>query len=239
MIGRPALRAGVLACATCLLAGCAGPGIDREALTDYYAREPRTIVVLPVENRTTEAEAPRFFLATISHPLIDRGYYVYPPHLIEEILVREGIDPSSAPHSIDARRLDDYLGADAALYVTIDEWDTTYAVLSSAVAVGMTYRLVDTRTGDVLWERQGRRVISSNGGVSAGGGTAGLVAGLVSSAVSAAVHAATTPYVPIARRVNRETLADLPPGAFHDEYAKLRERLRSKEGRTDRENPDN
>ena len=222
-----------------LTTGCAGPDIDREALSRYYEREPRTIVVLPVENRTTEAEAPRFFLATISHPLIDRGYYVYPPHLVQEILVREGIDPSSAPHSIDARRLHDYLGADAALFVTIDEWDTTYAVLSSAVSVAMSYRLVDTRTGDVLWERQGRRVVSPQGGVSAGGGAAGLVAGLVSSAVNAAVHAASTPYAPIARRVNRETMAQLPVGSFHEEYAKLRDRLRSAEDDADRSNPSN
>ena len=71
-------------------AGCGGRDLTRHA--PYYRQEPRTILVLPVRNQTTDAEAPRFFLSTIGQPLIERGYYVMPPHLVAEAIAAEGID---------------------------------------------------------------------------------------------------------------------------------------------------
>ena len=201
------------------MTACGSPDYDR--LERYYAHEPKTILVLPARNMTTDAEAPRFFMATIPKPLVDRGYYVYPPHLTADLLAREGIDLEGQSWGIEPDRLKRYLGADAVLYVTLHDWDTNYAVLSSAVEVDIEYVLVDSRTGAVIWRDRGARRVSGGGNVRQGG-----IVGLFVSAVDAAVTAAATDYVPLARQVNSAVLATLPPGGYHPEYAALREAMR-------------
>jgi hypothetical protein len=204
-----------------LLCGCASSGPDYAALEEYYRTAPRTILILPVQNETTEAEAPEFFLSTIGTPLIDRGYYVIPAHLLDDVLAHEGLDLAGESWEIEPVVLHRYFGADAVLYVTIQEWDTNYRVLKSWVTVALRYRLVDTRTGAVLWEYSGRKVIESSDTQVSGGGLAGLVVALIVNSVDAAVTAATVRYVTIASDVNRFAFGQLPVGVYHAGYAEI------------------
>ncbi|ELU03472.1 hypothetical protein CAPTEDRAFT_214153, partial [Capitella teleta] len=55
-------------------------------------------------------------------PLAEKGYYVFPVNTVKTVL--EGEDPV---------RLGNMFGADAILYVTINEWDAQYVVLSTTV----------------------------------------------------------------------------------------------------------
>lgn len=193
---------------------------DYASLASYYQHEPKTILVLPVRNESTDAEAPRFFLATIARPLVARGYYVIPLESTMEVLGSEGLYDASIAWQADPGALAQYLGADAVLYVTITSWDTTYVVLASSVTVGLHYRLVDCRTGQVIWENAASYTRSSDAHAG-GGGIAGLAASLIVMAVDAAATAAFTEYVALAREANASGLATLPPGHYHESYADL------------------
>lgn len=212
--------------AACLV-GCVAPAVkDYEK---FYQQAPFTVVVLPVDNHTADVEAPRFFLATITKPLVDRGYYVMPVEATAAILTAEGLGDGGSLAAVDPRKFHDYLGADAVLYVTLLAWDTVYAVFASGVTVSLAYKLVSTGTGDVLWETQQTQTIQSNSG---GGG--GGIGGLIAMAVNAAVTAAATDYVPMAMQANVNSCATLPPGPYNGRFEGAKkdylERAKKKKG---------
>ena len=65
-----------------LLLGCP----PRHDYTLFYAHQPRSIVVVPVLNDSPEVSAPAVFITTVSVPLAERGYYVFPVYLTEALL---------------------------------------------------------------------------------------------------------------------------------------------------------
>ena len=202
--------------------GCGS--VDYADMENYYRGAPRSVVVLPVRNESTEAEAGRFFLSTVAKPLANRGYYVLPVEVTSTIFAQEGILDEGLAWEVEPGRLAEYFGADAALYVTIREWDTSYLVITSSVTVAIDYRLVDCRTGSTIWERHARQTVSSRSH-GAQPGLAGLVVVLVANAIDAAVTAAATDYVPLASKANHDAFGKLPPGIYHPGYSELQETI--------------
>lgn len=218
------MRSALLLLPVLLAAACASTAEDapprdytREAM--YYRSEPRTILVLPPRNHTTAVDASRLFLSTIGKPLVERGYYVYPPELTLAILHQEGIDAGQS-WEIPPDRLHRYLGADAVLYVTISEWDTQYVVVASSVSVHLDYKLVDTRSGQVIW--QDERIVARRSGdnVQVSGDA---LTWLIISTVDATVTALTTDYVPLAHEANTLAVSTLPIGHYNPGYPDLME----------------
>jgi len=193
------------------LAGCTVPAVkDYEK---FYEQAPFTVIVLPVRNHTADVEAPKFFLATITKPLVDRGYYVMPVEATSAILTAEGLGDGDALGAVDPKKFRDHLGADAVLYITLLSWETSYVILASSVTVSMEYKLVSTSTGDVLWETAQTQTVQSNSNNSGGG-----IGALIAMAVSAAVTAASTDYVPMAMQANINSCATLPPGPYNERF---------------------
>jgi hypothetical protein len=56
-----------------------------------------------VINRTVEVDAPDYFLSTISRPLAERGYYVFPVNLVKRVMEDEGLGDADMVHQNDAR----------------------------------------------------------------------------------------------------------------------------------------
>ncbi len=48
-----------------------------------YQNHPTSILVLPATNTTTSVDATDHFRFTITKPLSERGYYVFPVHLVD------------------------------------------------------------------------------------------------------------------------------------------------------------
>lgn len=203
-----------------LLAGCSTTSPEPPDFSSFYERQPTTILVLPVINETTAADAPIAFSSTILHPLVERGYYIYPLPATLEILQANGIFEGGQLENVDPTKFAEILGVDALLYVTLHAWDTNYAVIASSVEVAMTFRLVDTRTGETLWKNSVQRSVSSSSGSSGN-----LLADLLTAAVSAAATAAGTDYVPLARDANAGALASLPPGPLRGDHGAVRDQL--------------
>ena len=179
-----------------LFAGCAVPNkqIDYAA---FKASRPRSIVVLPPLNESPDIKATYSMLAQATVPLAESGYYVLPVALVDETFRQNGLTVPGDIHTVPVAKLREIFGADAALYVTVTEYGSKYQVISSVTRVAANAKLVDLKTGDVLWNGTAVAATDSSG---SGGGLIGM---LINAAVTQALNhtldasykvAATTSY---------------------------------------------
>ncbi len=182
----------------------------------FFEHHPRSVLIVPPINKTTAVEAPIVFNTTVTRPFAERGYYVYPVFLTRDILNDLGLSDEGLIAQAQPQRFREIFGADAVLFVTVNAWTTTYVVLASSVTVEANYKLVDTDSGEVIWERTERVVETSGGG--GGGGLGGLIA----RAISAALTATLVDYRPLALKMNNLAVdkpgQGLPAGPYRSEY---------------------
>ncbi|MBD1582437.1 DUF799 domain-containing protein [Pseudoalteromonas sp. S16_S37] len=138
-----------------LLSGCA----SNRASYDYSAyrnSDPHSILVLPPINDSNEVIAPYALLSHVTRPLAESGYYVLPVALVNETFKANGLPVAEDVHAVPPNKLYEIFGADAALYINIKEYGTSYAVISSETAVEVSARLIDLKTSTILWEGKAR-----------------------------------------------------------------------------------
>lgn len=162
-----------------ILTGCVSlpPAHD---YTAFKQADPQSIIILPPVNNTTEVIAPYSVMTQMVAPIAESGFYVFPVALVEQTFKNNGLTVASDVHQVPIDKLHDIFGADAALYVTIEEYGTSYVVISSETAVTVSATLVDLRSGTQLW--QGRARASSAEQQNNGGG--GLIGMLVVAAIN-------------------------------------------------------
>ena len=119
--------------------------------TAYKESRPRSILVLPPVNNTPEVQASYSVLSHATRPLAEAGYYVMPVTLVAEAFKENGMTQPTDMHATSVDKLRQIFGADAALYVTISKYGTVYQVVNSATVVSAEAKLVDLRTGKLLW----------------------------------------------------------------------------------------
>lgn len=141
--------------------------------TAYKESRPRSIVVLPPMNNTPEVPASYSVLSYATRPLAEAGYYVMPVTLVAEAFKENGMTQAADMHATSADKLRQIFGADAALYITIGKYGTVYQVINSATLVAADAKLVDLKTGKLLW--QGSASASSEEGQNQQGGLAVLL----------------------------------------------------------------
>jgi len=166
-----------------LVTGCAvSPPYN---YTELQKAKPRSILVIPPQNNTVEVNAPYIFLSTISMPLAEKGYYVYPVSVIDAFLKENGLPTPAEMNSVPLDKIREVIGADAVLYVSINDWGQKYSVLSSETVVNATMRLVDTRTGVLLWDAKASGTYNPNS--NNGGGLIGVLVGAVVNQIAGSV----------------------------------------------------
>ena len=196
-----------------LLTGCAAqaPKVDFSA---FQQADPNSILVVPVVNESVDVDAPNYFLSTISVPLAEKGYYVFPVNTVKTVLEGEGLYDADVVHAADPIQLGTMFGADSILYVTINQWDAQYIVLSTTVTVSFTYRIVSGKTGEELWTANKTMQYSPQVNNSSGNPLADLVV----MAVSAAITRAAPNYMPLTQQANYQVLyldpTKLPNGPY-------------------------
>jgi hypothetical protein len=156
-----------------LLAGCvsAHSNIDYAA---YRQSMPRSILVLPPLNNSPDIRATYSFLSTVTRPLAEAGYYVFPVALVDQTFKENGLMNPGEMHGAPLDKLREVFGADATLYITVTKYGSTYMILNSEVRVSADAKLVDNRTGEVLWH--GTATASDAEGRSNSGGLVGALA---------------------------------------------------------------
>lgn len=165
-------RVGALAVVAALTA-CATPPKPYD-YTSLKAANPASVLILPPVNDTPDVAATYSVLSNLTHPLAENGYYVLPVSLVDETLRTNGVTTPVDAQNIDPAKLRSIFGADAALYVTVKQYGSVYKVIASDTTVEMTARLVDLRTGQLLWDGTAR-ASSAEQNNNAPGGLVGLL----------------------------------------------------------------
>ncbi|MGF1450854.1 MAG: DUF799 domain-containing protein [Opitutales bacterium] len=166
----------VCALGALVLSGCATPAeVDYTAYTQHY---PRSILVLPPLNQSPDTKGTYGYYTTITQPLAEHGYYVFPIGVVDEFMKANGLPTAGEMHQAPLDKIEEIFGADAVLYINLQEYGTEYAILSSSTYVVADARLVDVGTGTELWKGRVSHVQSPG---SSGGG---LVGSLVSAALN-------------------------------------------------------
>jgi hypothetical protein len=201
-----------------ILSSCAHEEPSRQE--KFLAAAPRSILVVPVVNKSVDVTAADYMLSTVSFPIAEHGFYVFPVNLVKRMLEDDGLSDSSMVHAASATKLAALFGADAVLYITIERWDAKYAVISTTVTVGASYEIRDAKTNSVIWKNKAEVVYKPDSG---GGGNP--IASLISAVVSAAIAKAAPDYMPLARQANNQALHPypgngIPPGPYAPKEAR-------------------
>jgi hypothetical protein len=200
-----------------LSAGCASQP-PRADYSQFRSEGPRSILVVPVINKSIDVHAPDYFLATIATPLAERGYYVFPVNMVKAVLADDGLSDSNLVHSGDPRRLGELFGTDAVMYISIERWDAKYVLLATTVTVELNYSIKSAHTGQELWKNH--QLVVYQPQQSSSGGLAGLIA----NAVVAAIAKAAPNYMPLAHQANNGAInvkgTGLPAGPYDGLFGK-------------------
>jgi hypothetical protein len=199
-----------------LVSACAQP-LAKKDYTRFRNADPKSLLIVPAVNRSLQVTAADYYLSTISVPLTERGYYVFPVHLVKRVMEEDGMSDADMIYNQDPTKLASLFGADAILYVTIEKWESRYAILSTATEVEINYVIKDGATGEELWTNQQSLIYQpaqNNNGL----------AGLIANAITAAIEKAAPNYMPLARQVNANALLTphqgIPAGPYAKTYRK-------------------
>jgi len=187
-----------------LIQGCAATTPKSHDYSGYLAHMPRSILVLPPQNQSTEVMAPYIYLSTISRVLAEKGYYVYPVAVVDAMMKDNGAPTPEDMARIPLKKIKEIIGPDAVLYLTISEWGAKYQLVATTAVVHIRARLVDTATGTLLWEGE-HSVVQDQ----ASGSGGNLLQMMVAALVAKIVTNVSDPTREIAYRCNYE-LFDAP-----------------------------
>ena len=191
-----------------VLTSCATSSVNRA--TQYalmYEEKPTSIVVMPPINQTNHVEAKDYFYTTMYVPLCEIGYYVYSPMLTMEMFQTESAYDAEMFLEGDLSQFRNVLGADAAMFTIIKSWKRNN--VGGKLTAGVEYILRSTKTGEILYQREG--LIKVDTSVRSGGG--GLL-GFAINAVATAVATAATDKVVAGRQCTAFVLSDMPEGKY-------------------------
>ncbi|CFQ58550.1 DUF799 domain-containing protein [Yersinia alsatica] len=161
-----------------LLTGCAKP-VQQQDYSAFKQSKPKSILVLLPQNQSPEVAASHGMLSQVTYPLAEAGYYVLPVAVVEETFKQNGMTNAGDIHAASPAKLHKIFGADAVLYITVVQYGTSYQIITSDTRVTANAKLVDLRTGKLLWS--GSATASSNEGDNSSGGVIDM---LVQAAVT-------------------------------------------------------
>lgn len=190
-----------------VLSGCAAP----QRNVDYAAfreSKPASILVLPPLNTSVEPAASAAVLAQATFPLAESGYYVVPVAVMEETFRQNGVVSADDIHGLPASRLREIFGADAALYMTVKQYGSSYQVLASTTTVEIDASLIDLRSGTKLWEGS-KKIVHGNNNRSGG-----IIGMLVQAVVDQVVNTLSDRSYDVAGMADNQLLRAGQPGGI-------------------------
>lgn len=165
----------------------------------YKANMPKSILVMPPINDTPDVKATYSYWPTVTLPVAEAGYYVFPLAVVDTMFKENGVTNANDAQSIAPAKLQEIFGADAALYIRIKEYGSKYQLLQTVVSVSAEAKLVDLKTGTTLWTGEKALVQSSNDG-----NNNGLAGMLVNALVQQIVNNVSDRAYPLSSIVNQQ-----------------------------------
>ena len=170
------------------LGGCAtkAPPFDYGA---FQKAKPVTMLIMPPVNDSPDIKATPAVWAHATRPLAEAGYYVLPVTLVDETFKQNGVTNANDAQDIPYPKLHDFFGADAAVYLSIKRYGTSYKVVDSETRVEVEGRILDLRTGDLLWQGKAFASSAEQSQQNQGGLVGLLVAAVVKQIIGTATDA--------------------------------------------------
>lgn len=203
-------RTFILVISMLLVTGCVTPKpYDYSALK---ASKPRSIVIIPPLNNSLEVNAPYIYLSTLSRPLAEKGYYVFPVSVIDSFLKENGLPTPAEMNTIPLDKISEHIGADSVLYISIEQWGQKFQVTRSTNTIKANLKLVDVKDGSTLWHSTAFAQSQS------GDGGGGLIGALVSAIVTQITSSAFDNSPTIARQANNFSIYNRHSGLLNGPY---------------------
>jgi len=196
-----------------LTSGCANMQPEPYDYSAFERSKPRSIVIIPPINASLDVNAPYIYLSTLTRPLAEKGYYVFPVSIIDHFLKQNGLPTPAEMNGIPLDKIGEHIGADAVLYISIEDWGQKFLLLESVAVVHAKLRLVDVKTGELLWESTAMARKSSGDG---GGGLAGALVGAVVTQILASTIDDPTPG--LSRSANSTAINSVSRGMLSGPY---------------------
>ena len=193
------------------LAGCATT--TPYDFAAFRLHPPRSILILPPLNESTTVEGTYSYLSTVSRPVAERGYYVFPVALVDQFFKENGMPTAGEMHQVSLAKVAELTGADAVLFPTLLEYGSKFELVSTVAIVRVKASLIDTRTGTLLWESTGMAQQNSSG-------TGNFLADLVAAAVTQAINTGTDAAHAVSREANANLFRGLPYGPYSPLFGK-------------------
>jgi hypothetical protein len=179
--------------------------------TAFKQNRPLSMLVLPPLNETPEVVATYGVLSQVTLPLAEAGYYVVPVSLMDETFRQNGLNNPAEIHDVSPQKLREIFGADAAVYIKVTQYGTSYAVVASDTRVTAQARIVDLRSGDLLWHGAATAASSERRSSNQGG----LVGLLVTAIVQQVVETASDTSIIYAGVASRRLLSPRKNGVLY------------------------
>jgi len=203
--------------ALCVLFGLIQVGcVTPYDYTNFRSYPPRSILVIPPLNESTDVGGTYSYLSTVTMPIAELGYYVYPVAVVDQFFKENGMPMAGEMHQTPLKKILEIFGADAVLYLTLKQYGTKYQVINSATIVTAEAKLVDTRTGTLLWE--GTVMAQQNSG-----GSGNILGDLIAAAIVQVINKSTDEAHNVARMANCKFAIKgrgLLLGPYHPQFGK-------------------
>ena len=142
---------------------------------------PRTVAILPMVNRTHSDQAFDVVRRTLYNHFSSLRYVDLELYQVDARLKGAQLKNAEEVAQSSSTTLGEILGVDAVIYGEITHYDRIFAGLYSQVSVGARLRMMDTKTGKLLW--QGEHTARKHQG-----GFATTPVGLILTVVSTAIN---------------------------------------------------
>lgn len=211
----------IIVLAVALMFGCVSPPSAHD-YSEFRLADPKSVVVLPPINNSQEVIAGYSVMSQVAGPISESGYYTFPIAIVNETFKNNGLSVANDIHAVPYQKLYEIFGADTALYMTIENYGTSYVVISSDTVVTVSAKLLDLRTGKVLWQDAATASSAETRGNSGGG----LIGMLVEAAVNQIIETVVDRGFDIAaianaRLLHAESYNGFPYGPRSPKYGQL------------------
>lgn len=211
-----ARAAAMIAAIALAMSGC--KTINAYDYSNFREHPPRSILILPPLNQSTSVEGTYSYLSTVTRPVAERGYYVFPVAVVDALLKENGMPTPGEMHQVPLAKVYEITGADAVLFPVLLNYGSHYHLVSSDTVVEVTARLVDTRTGLTLWQNTG---IATKGS----GNSSNILADIVAAAIVQAINSNRDPAHDVSRLANQQLFftrtRELPPGPYDPRFGQV------------------
>lgn len=191
------------------LTGCATP--HPYDYTNFRAAAPRSILVLPPINESTEVQGTYSYLSTVTQPLAEMGYYVFPVAVIDQFLKENGMPTAGEMHQVPLNKVREVIGADAVMLINLKQYGSKFQLVTSVTTVSAVATLIDARTGTTLWE--GRATVQQSPNSSGN-----FIADMIAAAITQAINKKTDPAHMVSRTVNAQLFTAPGSGLLYGPY---------------------